>query len=62
MRAHAVACRAAEPIWRQLGVPDRVLIDTYRGKSRRREFCPPGSRNASKIPLTRLDTVCWSDL
>jgi hypothetical protein len=39
-----------EPIWRQLGVPDRVLIDAYRGKSRRRELLPAGQPQCVKDP------------
>jgi hypothetical protein len=39
-----------EPIWRQLGVADRVLIDAYRGKSRRRELLPSGQPQCVKDP------------
>src|SRR2546422_7291611 len=39
-----------EPIWRQLGVADRVLIDAEANPGGV-SYCPSGSRSASKIPL-----------
>jgi len=41
-----------EPIWRQLGVADRVLIDAEANPGGV-SYCPSGSRSASKIPLAR---------
>jgi hypothetical protein len=50
-----------ELIWRQLGVPDRVFIEAYRGKSRRHELLPAGQPQCVKDPAGRLDTVCCGE-
>jgi hypothetical protein len=51
-----------ELIWRQLGVPDRVLIDAYRGKSRRRELLPAGQPQCVKDPSVQRGGVRRAEL